>query len=85
MGSILHMHSCYDYLAFVQLPLMALSRFRFIVSRETLISQLGIATDAEQEQSTDWVDRKLSLISAVYNQIALRSRLPLSLNVTNIS
>ena len=64
---------------------MALSRFRFIVSREMLISQLGIATDAEQEQSTDWVDRKLSLISAVYNQIALRSRLPLSVNVTNIS
>lgn len=64
---------------------MALSQFRLIVSRETLISQLGIATDVEQEQSTDWVDRKLSLISAVYNQIALRSRLPLSVNVINIS
>ena len=64
---------------------MALSQFRLIVSRETLISQLGIATDVEQEQSTDWVDRKLSLISAVYKQIALRSRLPLSVNVINIS
>ena len=64
---------------------MALSQFRLIVSRETLISQLGIATEVEQEQSTDWVDRKLSLISAVYNQIALRSRLPLSVNVINIS
>ena len=64
---------------------MALSQFRLIVSRETLISQLGIVTDVEQEQSTDWVDRKLSLISAVYNQIALRSRLPLSVNVINIS
>ena len=85
MGSVLHMHSCYDYLAFVQLPSMALSRFRLIVSLETLISQLGIATDVEQEQSTDWVDRKLSLISAVYKQIALRSRLPLSVNVTNTS
>lgn len=83
MGNVLH--SCYDHLAFIQLPLMALSQFRLIVSRETLISQLGIATDVEQEQSTDWVDRKLSLISAVYNQIALRSRLPLSVNVINIS
>lgn len=83
MGSVLH--SCYDHLAFIQLPLMALSQFRLIVSRETLISQLGIVTDVEQEQSTDWVDRKLSLISAVYNQIALRSRLPLSVNVINIS
>ena len=64
---------------------MALSQFRLIVSRETLISQLGIATEVEQEQSTDWVDQKLSLISAVYNQIALRSRLPLSVNVINIS
>ena len=70
------MHSCYDYLAFIQLPLIALSQLRLIVSRETLISQLEITTDVEQEQSTDWVDRKLSLISAVYNQIALRSRLP---------
>ena len=83
MGSVLQ--SCYDHLAFIQLPLMALSQFRLIVSRETLISQLGIATEGEQEQSTDWVDRKLSLISAVYNQIALRSRLPLSVNVINIS
>lgn len=83
MGSVLQ--SCYDHLAFIQLPLIAVNRFRLIVSRETLILQLRIATDVEQKQSTDWVDRKLSSIGAVYNQMALRSRLRLSVDVINIS